>query len=66
MGVFDRARDELPRPVLESRLDSAFFSQATLTLMDLYGVECTISVPFERFAALKDRIESRPALALPG
>ena len=59
MGVFDRARDELPRPVLESRLDSAFFSQATLTLMDLYGVECTISVPFERFAALKDRIEAR-------
>ena len=59
MNVFDRVRDELAHPVLESRLDSAFFSQYTLTLMDLYGVECTISVPFERFALLKDKIEAR-------
>ena len=59
MDVFDRVRDELSNPVLESRLDSAFFSQDTLTLMDLYGVGCTISVPFERFPALKDKIESR-------
>ena len=27
--------------------------------MDLYGVECTVSVPFERFAVLKQMIESR-------
>ena len=45
--------------VLESRMDSAFFSHHTLTLMDLYGVECTISVPFERFPVLKDKIEAR-------
>ena len=59
MNVFDRVGDELAHPVLESRLDSAFFSQHTLTLMDLYGVGCTISVPFERFALLKDKIEAR-------
>ena len=27
--------------------------------MDLYGVECTVSVPFERFPVLKQMIESR-------
>ena len=59
MDAFDRVRDALAPTVLESRLDSAFFSQHTLTLMDLYGVECTISVPFERFPVLKDQIEAR-------
>ena len=59
MNVFDRVGDELAHPVLESRLDSAFFSHHTLTLMDLYGVGCTISVPCERFALLKDKIEAR-------
>ena len=59
MDAFDRVRDELAHPVLESRMDSAFFSQNTLTLMDLYGVGCTISVPFERFPVLKDKIEAR-------
>ena len=59
MDAFDRVRDALAPTVLESRLDSAFFSQDTLTLLDLYGVECTISVPFERFPVLKDQIEAR-------
>ena len=27
--------------------------------MDLYGVECTVSVPFERFPVLKQMIEAR-------
>ena len=53
MDAFDRVRDALAPTVLESRLDSAFFSQNTLTLMD----HCTISVPFERF--FKDQIETR-------
>ena len=56
---FDRVRAAFPKVVLESRMDSAFFNQKTLTLMDLYGVECTVSVPFERFAVLKQMIESR-------
>ena len=59
MDNFERLRAALPHTVLESRMDSAFFSQKTLTLMDLYGVECTISVPFERFPVLKQMIESR-------
>lgn len=56
---FDRVRAAFPQVALESRMDSAFFSQKTLTLMDLYGVECTVSVPFERFPVLKHMIESR-------
>ena len=59
MDNFDRVRTLLPATVLESRLDSAFFSHKTLTLMDLYGVECTVSVPFERFPVLKQMIEAR-------
>ena len=59
MDAFDRVREALAPTVLESRMDSAFFSQNTLTLMDLYGVGCTISVPFERFPVLKDKIEAR-------
>ena len=59
MDTFDRVRGSLPTTVLESRMDSAFFSQKTLTLMDLYGVECSVSVPFERFLVLKQMIESR-------
>ena len=59
MDTFDRVRAACPQVVLESRMDSAFFNQQTLTLMDLYGVECTASVPFERFPVLKQMIESR-------
>jgi len=32
----------------QARLDSAFFSQEILRLLDTEGVEFTISVPFER------------------
>jgi hypothetical protein len=59
MANFDRVREAFPDTVLESRLDSAFFSHKTLTLMDLYGVEATVSVPFERFPVLKEMIEAR-------
>ncbi len=59
MTNFDRLRDSFPNTLIESRLDSAFFSHKTLTLMDLYGVEGMVSVPFERFPVLKQMIESR-------
>ena len=52
MDTFDRIWQALPPTQLESRLDSAFFRGDTLTLMDLYGVECTPTVPFERFPLL--------------
>lgn len=59
MDCFDHLRAACPTAVLESRMDSAFFDQKILNLMDLYGVECTISVPFERLPALKQVVESR-------
>ena len=52
----DRA---LPGRVIESRLDSAFFSENTALLMEELNNECTISVPFERLTELKAMIENR-------
>jgi len=52
-------RERLPSAVLESRKDSAFFSDETVSVLDSEGVLFTVSVPFERFAELKGMIESR-------
>ena len=49
----------LPRSSIEARMDSAFFSDDIVRVLDAEGVEFTISVPFERFAALKGLIENR-------
>jgi hypothetical protein len=54
-----RARALCPAAQLEVRLDSAFFSEATLTTLETAPVEYTISVPFERFGELKGLIEAR-------
>jgi hypothetical protein len=52
-------RQELPWVKIEVRMDSAFFSDEIVTLLDGLGVEFTLSVPFERFAELKKMIEER-------
>jgi len=52
-------RAALPHCVIEARLDSAFFSDDIVGMLDNEGVEFTISVPFARFAALKGLIENR-------
>ncbi len=44
---------------IEARLDSAFFSDRIVTLLHEEGIEFSISVPFERFPELKERIETR-------
>jgi len=44
---------------IECRFDGAFFDKKLLLLLDLVGVEFTISVPFERLYELKNIIESR-------
>ena len=49
----------LPGIVIESRLDSAFFSENTVLLLEELETEGTISVPFERLGQLKRIIESR-------
>ena len=54
-----RFRDSLPRTQIEARMDSAFFSDAIVSLLHRIGVEFTVTVPFERFVQLKERIEGR-------
>lgn len=54
-----RARERVPGARIEARLDSAFFSDEMVALLEKLGVEYTISVPFERFAELKRHIEKR-------
>ena len=59
MNCFENARYELNGTILESRMDSAFFSKETLTSLGSENVKFSASVPFARFPELKDRIEQR-------
>ena len=52
-------RSQLSGVIVESRKDSAFFSDETVSFLDSQKVEFSISVPFERFSELKEIIESR-------
>jgi hypothetical protein len=59
MECFGEARKELKNTLFESRMDSAFFSDNILNVLDNNHVEFTASVPFERFPELKSKIENR-------
>lgn len=48
-----------PDAVIETRMDSAFFSEEIIALLDEYDVEYTISVPFERYTTIKCYIDER-------
>ncbi len=52
-------KEECPWIKIEARLDSAFFSDDIVSMLDEMEVEFTISAPFERFAELKKMIEGR-------
>jgi hypothetical protein len=54
-----RVREALPGVTLEVRLDSAFFSETIVATLEAARVEYSISVPFERFTALKTLVEAR-------
>jgi len=49
----------LPHCIIEARMDSAFFSDDIVSMLDRQGVQFTIRVPFERFAVLKAMVEHR-------
>jgi len=59
MDCFVKAKEELKNTVFESRIDSAFFNQKILSILDSKNVKFTASVPFERFTQLKSMIEQR-------
>lgn len=52
-------REALPAAKVETRMDSAFFSDEMVQTLESLKLEYTISVPFARLAALKDLIENR-------
>lgn len=56
---FEDIRKILPKAILESRTDSAFFNEDFMLMMDEKEVEFTASVPFDRFAELKSIVETR-------
>lgn len=52
-------RRRLPDATIETRMDSAFFSDLMADTLESIGVEYTVSVPFERFCVLKEMIANR-------
>jgi len=52
-------KQALPWVKIEVRMDSAFFSDAIVSILDEKNVEFTLSVPFERFVELKKQIQER-------
>ena len=58
-GCLEAIRSTVAGVRLETRMDSAFFSEEIVEALDAHGVEFTASVPFERFPVLKSMIESR-------
>ena len=55
----DKIRGKIPSVKLESRLDSAFFSETIIDRLHGDQVEFTASVPFARYVELKNKIEAR-------
>lgn len=52
-------RSRLGRAVLEARLDSAFFDERVVGLLEELRVEYAAAVPFSRFIALRHLVDSR-------
>jgi len=59
LECLERVREVFPYVTLEVRMDSAFFSDEMVGLLDGMGIEFTLSVPFERFVELKRLIEQQ-------
>lgn len=57
--IIAQCRERIPNLRLESRCDSAFFGENFLGILNEFGMEFTISVPFERFGDLKKKIQDR-------
>lgn len=55
----ERIRGAVPGVLIEIRMDSAFFSDEMVELLQGSSVEFTISVPFERFTELKGMVQAR-------
>lgn len=54
-----KIREFLPNVKIEVRMDSAFFSDELIAMLNRQSVEFSISVPFERHASLKQILEKQ-------
>ncbi len=59
LSCLSEMRQILRAVVLEVRMDCAFFSDEIVSALEALGIQCSISVPFERFVELKLRCEKR-------
>jgi len=59
LACIQEVREALPGVIIEVRMDSAFFSDEIVMALEDAGIEFTVSVPFERFAELKGKIQRR-------
>ena len=59
LDCFEIARSQMPGAIVESRMDSAFFNQSILSMLSDKRINFTASVPFERFAQLKQLVDKR-------
>jgi hypothetical protein len=59
LACIQAIRAELPGVIIEVHMDSAFFNDKRVDMLDKMGIEFMLSVPFERFAQLKAMIEGR-------
>ena len=59
LNCIEQIKKALPGVTIEVRMDSAFFSDAIVSALDEAQIDYTISVPFERFTQLKEKIENR-------
>ncbi|NJO21273.1 MAG: IS1380 family transposase [Spirulinaceae cyanobacterium RM2_2_10] len=59
LACIEWIRASLPGVLIEVRMDSAFFSDAIVSLLHEQDVAFTLSVPFDRFVELKQRVETR-------
>jgi len=59
LACIEEVREALPGVIVEVRMDSAFFSDEIVMALEEAGIEFSVSVPFERFAELKEKIEGR-------
>lgn len=58
LNCFEKAKAEIKNTIFESRMDSAFFNQDILSMLNGNKIKFTASVPFERFTQLKKMIEA--------
>jgi hypothetical protein len=59
MKCFSKAKEELKNTIFESRIDSAFFSETIMSLLESRNVKFSASVPFARLPQLKEKVVNR-------